>query len=126
VTVRRLDETPAPVLSLHDARLRQRLVDTRGRLERALESNRRAIGTLYTSGTLFTKEGTRAGRELLSAHEHLLRASSLLLRLSHEGDVPAPRRPEQVEALFQELETLMERTSALTDETSQLLTELRD
>ena len=48
----------------------------------------------------------------------------LIDRLQNEGDVPAPRKPEEVDAIFAELEQLLDRTSELTAHTAELLEEL--
>lgn len=116
---------PAEVVSLSDARNSRRLELYQARLDRVITTNKRAIGKLYTTGILFTKHGTRAGRDLLLAHEHLLRVVALLDRLAHQGDVPAPRRAAEVDAIFEELDTLLERTAELTEHTSELLHELK-
>lgn len=116
--------TGAKVVSLHDARLSRRVQTYRARLDRVLKGNKRAVTRLFSTGLLFTKHGARAGRDLLLAHEHLLRVVALVNRLSHEGDVPAPRRAAELDAIFSELDTLLERTSDLTEHTGQLLEEL--
>jgi hypothetical protein len=113
------------VVRLAEARLGRRLDTYRDRLHRVLAANRRAVGQLYVSGALFTRPGTRAGRDLLLAHEHLLRVMRLLDRLADEGDVPAPRRAAEVDAIFGELDTLLERTDALTQHTTAMLGELK-
>jgi hypothetical protein len=115
----------AEVVSLHDARLSKRVDAYRARLERVLTSNKRAVTRLFSTGLLFTKHGTRAGRDLLLAHEHLLRVVTLVDRLGNEGDVPAPRRQAELDAVFQELDTLLDRTSDLTEQTAGLLEQLR-
>lgn len=114
------------VVSLSDARLARRLATYRDRLDRVLRANKRAVGQLYVSGALFTRAGTRAGRDLLLAHEHLLRVMRLLDRLADAGDVPAPRRAAEVDAIFSELDTLLERTDELTRHTTELLGELKN
>ncbi|MCA2978246.1 MAG: hypothetical protein INH37_08185 [Myxococcaceae bacterium] len=114
----------AEVFSFAEARLSRRLAVYRQRLDVVLRNNRRAIGALYTSGSLFTRAGTRAGRDLLTAHEHLLRVVSLLDQLGHEGDVPAPTTEKQVEAVFTELDTLLARTRELTAQTDELIADL--
>jgi hypothetical protein len=113
-------------VSLSDVRHSRRLTTYREKLDRVLRTNKRSIGRLYTSGALFTRLGTRAGRDLLLAHEHLLRVVALLDRLSHQGDVPAPRAAEEVDSIFNELDTLLDRTSDLTAHTSEILGELRE
>lgn len=125
---KRRNSTPAlriaEVVNLHDARLSRRVESYRGRLDRVLKGNKKAITRLFATGLLFTRHGTRAGRDLLLAHEHLLRVVGLIDRLQNEGDVPAPRKPEEVDAIFAELEQLLDRTSELTAHTAELLEEL--
>lgn len=115
----------AQVFSLAEARLARRLSTYRDRLDRVIRSNKRAIGKLYATGSLFTKNGARAGRDLLTAHEHLLRVVTLLDRMGDEGDVPAPRNAKDIDAIFDELDTLLERTGELSVQTSELLGELK-
>jgi hypothetical protein len=112
------------LVSLSDLRLSRRLANYREKLDRVLKANKRAVGRLFMTGSLFTKLGTRAGRDLLLAHEHLLRVVALLDRLANQGDVPAPRKSDEVDAIFGELDTLLDRTSELTEHTGELLGEL--
>lgn len=114
----------AQVVSLSDLRLSRRLATYRARLDRVLKANKRAITRLFGTGLLFTRNGTRAGRDLLLAHEHLLRVLGLLDRLENAGDVPPPRRADEIDAVFTELDALLERTAELTDSTAQLLEDL--
>ncbi len=114
----------AEVVNLHDARLSRRVDNYRARLDRVLKANKRAVTRLFSTGLLFTKHGTRAGRDLLLAHEHLLRVVTLIERLGNEGDVPAPRRADEIDAIFFELDQLLDRTSELTEHTAALLEEL--
>jgi hypothetical protein len=114
----------AEVVNLHDARLSRRVDAYRARLDRVLKANKRAVTRLFSTGLIFTKHGTRAGRDLLLAHEHLLRVMTLVDRLGNEGDVPPPRRAEEIDAIFFELDTLLDRTSELTEHTAALLEEL--
>lgn len=105
------------VFSLEEARLHKRLKTYRDRLDRVLAANQHAITRLFQTGSLFTKEGTRAGRDLLLAHQHLLRVVTLLDRLSQTGDVPAPKQAPEVDAIFGELDDLLEKTGQLTEKT---------
>jgi len=115
----------AQIISFAEVRLARRLGTYREKLDRVLRTNKRAVGRLYSSGTLFTKVGTRAGRDLLLAHEHLLRVVGLVERLSDTGDVPAPRKSTEVDSIFDELDTLLERTTALTEHTAAMIDELK-
>jgi hypothetical protein len=115
--VQRMEST---VFSLDEARLHRRLRSYRERLDRVLSANQHAISRLFQTGNLFTKEGTRAGRDLLLAHQHLLRVVTLLDRLSQTGDVPAPKQTVEVDAIFGELDDLLEKTGQLTEKTGAL------
>jgi hypothetical protein len=114
----------AEVVDLAEVRVSRRLSLYRARLQRVLKANQKALERLFRTGTLFTRQGTRAGRDLLLAHEHLLRVVALLDRLDHDGDVPAPRKEEAVAKVFAELDTLLQRTAELGQHTASLLGEL--
>lgn len=121
---RRAPTALAELVSLAEVRQARRLQTYRQRLDRVLKGNRRALERLFASGTLFTRQGARAGRDLLLAHEHLLKVLTLLDRLEHQGDVPAPRAGEAVDRVFEELDTLLRRTTELGAHTASLLGEL--
>jgi hypothetical protein len=108
------------IVSLEEARLHRRLKAYRVRLDNVLTANQHAITRLFQTGRLFTREGTKAGRDLLLAHQHLLRVVTLLQRLSHAGDVPAPKQQAEVDAIFSELDELLEKTGELTEKTGQM------
>jgi hypothetical protein len=111
----------AQVVSLAEVREKSRHEEYQERLSQILNDNKRAIGRLYSSGALFTKEGTRAGRDLLLAHQHLLKVVVLLDRLGHQGDVPAPMTAEGMGEVYAELDTLFSRTDELRQRTQELL-----
>lgn len=113
------------VLSLAEAREGRRLLRYRAQMDNVLNSNRTALDRLYATGALFSKEGARAGRDLLLAHQHLLKVVSLLEHLADEGVLPAPRKVMEVEAVYRELDSLLERTSALTHRTGHYLARLQ-
>src|SRR4051812_42462950 len=98
----------ATVVSLADAREQRRLLTYREKMDRVMESNRCALDRLYATGALFSPEGARAGRDLLLAYQHLLKVVSLLSHLADEGVVPAPRTASEVDAVYLELDTLLE------------------
>jgi hypothetical protein len=114
----------AQVVNLAEARARSRHELYQERLNQVLADNKRAVGRLYASGSMFTKEGTRAGRDLLLAHQHLLKVVGLLDRLAHQGDVPAPLTPAGMDEVYAELDTLFSRTDELRQKTQELLKKL--
>jgi hypothetical protein len=107
------------VVDLAAARGDRRLRDARQRLGAMADGNRRALTRLFQSGLIFSRQGARLGRELLLAHQHLLRVSDLLARL----DDPAgrPRRDAEAEVLFGQLKTLLSRTAELSARSEGLL-----
>jgi hypothetical protein len=113
------------VISLASFRSEQRLVSYRRRIDSVLDSNRQAVGRLYHTGALFSRQGARAGRDLLLAHQHLLKVVSLLNRLEDKDQVPAPRQPAEIEAIYRELDLLLERTGELTQRTESYIERLR-
>ncbi len=115
---RRKLSPPAAVVNLSEARLSRRIEGYSDRLDRALKANRRVFTRLFAAGKLFTRQGTRLGRDLLTAHEHLLRVVAILNLMNHQGDVPAPRKKVDADAMFAELEVLLERNATLTQESA--------
>jgi hypothetical protein len=128
VTVRRTrtrSEARADVVDLSVVRERMRLVTYQERVSREVDANRQAFSRLYHSGALFSSEGTRIGRDLLRVHQILMRLVSLVNQLSDTGDLPAPRTRAGAEAVYLELDGLLERTAALTQKTGHLLARLQ-
>lgn len=115
----------AEVVDFAQLRARHRLATWRRKIDVVVDSNRRAIGRLYSTGALFSAEGARIGRDLLLAHQNLLKVRKLLERLADDGVVPAPRRPIDAEAVYRELGALLDRTSTLTHRTGHYLSRLR-
>ena len=115
----------APVVQLSEVLAKRRLSTYQEKISAVLDANKRAIGRLYSTGAMFSRQGCKAGRDLLMAHQHLLKVMTLLERLADEGDLPAPRNPEQADAVYRELDSLLDRTSELTGRTGQYLAKLR-
>jgi hypothetical protein len=105
---------------LADARDDRRLREYQERLQMVLETNRKALARLFQSGLIFTRAGTRLGRDLLLAHQHLLKVGDLLGRL---GELPSRkgRRDAEAEALYAEVQELLARTSELSARSDGLL-----
>ncbi len=113
------------MIDLAEARAAHRLTAYRRKIAGVLDSNRRAISRLFTTGALFSRQGARAGRDLLLAHQHLLKVVTLLNQLSDLDTLPAPRTPSEINAVYRELDLLLDRTSELTSRTGHYLARLR-
>ncbi|HSN90835.1 MAG TPA: hypothetical protein VLS93_06375 [Anaeromyxobacteraceae bacterium] len=110
---------PAPrVVDLARARERRRLRDFEERCRTVDELNRRALARLFQGGMIFTRAGARLGRDLLLAHQHLLRVGDLLARI---GALGAEGARGEAEALFDEARHLLSRTTRLTARTGLVL-----
>ena len=99
----------ATIVDLQSARSRRRLHDYDSRLREALDQNRGALSRLFGSGDVFTRRGTRTGRDLLLAHQHLLRVQVLLAKVAELG------AGDDAERIYGELDALLEKTTRLTD-----------
>jgi len=110
------------VIQLAKLRAQRRLLAYQKRISQALESNRRSIGRLYTTGLIFSAEGSCAGRDLLLAHQHLLKVLALLNRLRSSGPGADPTSAEDA---YRELDSLLEKTGELTHRTGHYLSRLR-
>ena len=106
----------ATVVDLQQVRGRRRLHDYEARIRTVLEQNRGALSRLFASGTIFTRRGTRTGRDLLLAHQHLLRVEALLRQLEEMGG--AHDAAEEVELIYRELDQLLQKTSEITEKTA--------
>lgn len=110
------------MIDLTDARDDRRLRDYRARLGAVQETNRRALSRLFQSGLIFSRAGSRLGRDLLLAHQHLTRVADLLGRLAElDRHRASGRRVAETEALYGQAQTLLARTSELSARSDGLL-----
>jgi hypothetical protein len=113
---------PSAVVDLADARDDRRLREYQARLRAVLETNRKALSRLFQSGLIFTRAGARLGRDLLLAHQHLLKVADLLARLGELSSRGARnRRDAEAEALYAQVQALLARTSELSARSDGLL-----
>jgi hypothetical protein len=99
-----------PVIELARVRDARRLVDFQRRTQIVIDANKRAMARLFQSGVIYSRVGARLGRDLLLAHQHLLKVGDLLTRLS-ENDCP---ERFDAETVYDEVQALLSRTTALT------------
>jgi hypothetical protein len=100
----------SPVIELARVRDARRLVDFQRRTQTVIDANKRAMARLFQSGVIYSRVGARLGRDLLLAHQHLLKVVDLLTRLS-EKDLP---ERFDAETVYDEVQALLSRTAALT------------
>src|SRR5260370_26421649 len=117
----RLRRSPAAVFDLSSVRTLRRRELAERRVRAALEENRAALARLFSSGLIFTQKGARAGRDLLLAHQSLLKVVDLFARLvepSSRDDAALKTRAEEV---FGHLDAQLARTAQLTARTGEVL-----
>ena len=113
-TATRCAVLPPPVVDLALARDARRLREFQARCRAVDELNRKSLAQLFQSGLLYTRQGSRLGRDLLLAHQHLLRVSDLLVRV---GELAGPGAAAEAEPLYDEAQDLLARTAKLTSRT---------
>ncbi len=113
----------SPVIDLTSARDARRLADFRRRLSSVQDANRRTLSRLFQSGLIFSRAGSRLGRDLLLSHQHLLKVGDLLARL--EDATGGRRRSGETEALYAQVQVLLVRTSELSARSDGLLARRR-
>ncbi len=107
------------MVDLAAARGDRRLREAQARLRGMVDGNRRALARLFQTGLIFTRQGTRLGRDLLLAHQHLVRLADLLSRL--EGPAGRAPRDADAEAVYGQLQLLLSRTAELSARSEGLL-----
>ena len=109
------------MVDLSSVRAQKRRDMAERRVRDAMDDNRAALSRLFASGLIFTQKGARAGRDLLLAHQTLLRTADLFARLvepSARDDAALKHRAEEV---FAHLDSQLARTAQLTARTGEFL-----
>jgi hypothetical protein len=112
---------PGLVVDLSSVRAQKRREQAERRVRDAMDENRAALSRLFATGLIFTQKGARAGRDLLLAHQTLLRTADLFARLvepSAHDDAGLKHRAEEV---FAHLDSQLARTAQLTARTGEFL-----
>ncbi len=99
-----------PVIQLARAREVRRLAEYQRRTRQVIDANKRALSRLFQTGVIYSRVGARLGRDLLLAHQHLLKVGDLLARLS---EMESPERFD-AQSVYDEVQALLARTTALT------------
>jgi hypothetical protein len=104
------------VISLGLERNLRKLRSNRDQLFAILHNHRSALTRLFDTGVIFHRDGSRAARDLLLAHELLHQVLDLLDDIS-DSEPPSPERSQKLE----KLQKLLARTSAITAKTGEKL-----
>jgi len=102
------------VVDLSAARDARQLREFQARCRTVDDLNRKALARLFQSGLLYTRQGARLGRDLLLAHQHLLRVTDLLVRI---GELDGPTAAHDAGPYYDEARDLLARTTKLTSRT---------
>src|SRR3954453_21822289 len=86
----------AEVVDLSSIRELRRRETAERRVRSVLEGNRAALSRLFATGLIFTQRGSRAGRDLLRAHQALLRTADLFARLGDTGNSTLQGRGDEM------------------------------
>jgi hypothetical protein len=111
----------AAVVDLSSVRAQKKRELAERRVRSAMTENRTALTRLFASGLIFTQKGARAGRELLLAHQSLLKVVDVFARLveaSSREDLALKVRAEEV---FGTLDAQLLRTAQLSQRTGEFL-----
>ena len=111
----------APVVDLATARLGRKRQLAERRVRSVLDDNRGALSRLFATGLIFTQKGSRAARELLGAHQALLKVADVFARMNDGDESPGLRLKLRGEDLFVHLEAQLARTASLTARTGEFL-----
>jgi hypothetical protein len=112
---------PAPVVDLASVRALKRRELAERRVRNALEENRAALARLFSSGLIYTQKGARAGRDLLLAHQSLLKVVDLFARLIEPSSSDDDALKTRAEEVFDHLDAQLARTAQLTARTGEFL-----
>jgi hypothetical protein len=118
---KRTRRSPALVVELSSVRALRRREIAERRVRSAMDDNRAALSRLFSTALIFTQKGARAGRELLLAHQSLLRVAELFARLvdpSAKDDEVLQTRAEEA---FAHLDAQLARAAQLSARTGEFL-----
>jgi hypothetical protein len=118
--VRKVRRATAAIVDLSSVRAQKKRELAERRVRGAMDDNRGALTRLFSSGLIFTQKGARAGRDLLLAHQALLKVVDIFARLeaSPRDDLGLKVRADEV---FRQLDAQLTRTAQLTQRTGEFV-----
>lgn len=113
------------LVELDHVRARLRLAAYQTQVANVVSANKQALTRLFSTGAMFSFHGSKAARDLLLAHQHLLRVVTSLNRLSAQSEKGQARRMAHSESVFKELDKLLARSRRIALRTGTYLTRLK-
>lgn len=117
----RTRRAPAAVVDLALVRDERRRELAERRVRDAMDESRGALSRLFATGLIFTQKGARAGRDLLLAHQALLRSADLFARLVEPAGRDDSGLKHRAEEVFSHLDSQLARAAQLTARTGEFL-----
>lgn len=111
----------ASVVDLSSVRAQKKRELAERRVRTAMTENRHALTRLFASGLIFTQKGSRAGRDLLLAHQALLKVVDVFTRLTDAAASDDHALKSRAEEVFGTLDAQLARTAQLTQRTGEFL-----
>jgi len=112
---------PAAIVDLSSVRAQKKRELAELRVRGAMSDNRAALTRLFASGLIFTQKGSRAGRDLLLAHQALLKVVDVFTRLVEQSSREDATLKVRAEEVFRQLDAQLTRTAQLTQRTGEFL-----
>lgn len=110
-----LQPSLSEVADFSDFYRKHKLRDCQKKMTLTLESNRRTVSRLFTSGAVFTLRGTEVGQGLLMVHRQILEIVELF-----DGQTSESR----IDALFEKLEATFLQHDELSAQANQTIAQL--
>jgi hypothetical protein len=119
--VSKAHRAPATIVDLSSVRAQKKRELAERRVRGAMTDNRAALTRLFTSGLIFTQKGSRAGRDLLLAHQSLLKVVDVFARLVEQSSREDLALKVRAEEVFRQLDAQLARAAQLTQRTGEFL-----
>jgi len=118
---RKLHRPTAAIVDLSSVRAQKKREMAERRVRSAMSDNRAALTRLFSSGLIFTQKGARAGRDLLLAHQALLKIVDVFARMGETSSREDQALKLRADEVFGSLDAQLARTASLTQRTGDFL-----
>lgn len=120
-STRKVRRATAAIVDLSSVRAQKKREMAERRVRSAMSDNRAALTRLFSSGLIFTQKGARAGRDLLLAHQALLKIVDVFARMTETSSRDDHALKVRADELFGSLDAQLARTASLTRRTGDFL-----